>query len=217
MENNKSEFTNKEMVECLSKEEKSKTIFSYIGKVVNGFSVVQIKGKGYNYLKTDGTLLWDGDAWFTECDDFENGYAAIYIHGMGWNFLSTNGVLLWKGDKWFNECYAFKNEFAAVMYIGTWYHITKDGNLLSKEQYIPIVEQCLANGEDPNNLFDDINNFVDGFAIVFIEEKGTNLLKQDGTLLWKGDTWFNNCHNFCEGYSLIYIEEKGYNFLDIDG
>src|SRR5574344_2110471 len=202
MENNKSEFTNKEMVECLSKEEKSKTIFSYIGKVVNGFSVVQIKEKGYNFLKSDGTFLWKGERWFDDVWDFKDGFAIVEIFGKGYNFLRPDGTLLWNGDTWFVWCGVFKDGFAKVYIDGKGYNYIKaDMTFLWKEE----------------RWFDYSWDFHNGFAIVKIENKGWNYLKPDGTLLWNDERWFDTSFNFYDRFATVWVEGKGYNFLNSDG
>ena len=59
---------------------------------VNGFAIVRLDGLGENYLKTDGTLLWPGDTWFDECDNFKNGFAKVGYKYMLYN-LDTEGLL----------------------------------------------------------------------------------------------------------------------------
>ena len=94
------------------------------------FSSVKIDGKGWNYLKPDGTLLWQGDKGFDCCFNFKNGFAIVKIDGKGWNYLKPDGTLLWHGEKWFDECNPFFNELAKVNINGRWSTINKKGELI---------------------------------------------------------------------------------------
>src|SRR5574344_689293 len=75
----------------------------------------------------------------------------------------------------------------------------------------------LANGVEPKEIFDFVDYFVDGFARVEIDGIGWNFLKNDKTLLWRGDTWFDNLDHFENGFATVKINGKGFNYLKEDG
>src|SRR5574344_155553 len=148
----------------------------------NGFTQIYIPEKGFNFITIDNKILWKGDQWFDACYDFENGLAKIHAFEKGWNYLKTDGTLLWNDYKWLDDAWDFKNGFAEVKYKGEWCRLSKDGNILTMNQYIQIVVQRLANGEDPTKIFDTIENANGEFRIVGICDIGMNYLNSDGTL-----------------------------------
>src|SRR5574344_1213888 len=71
-----------------------------------------------------------------------------------------------------------------------------------KEQYFQQIEQRLANVENPEDIFDFVGEFKNGFARVKLGEIGYNFLKKDGTLLWHDDIWFDECWNSKNGFAM---------------
>ena len=81
-----------------------------------------------------------------------------------------------------------------------------------------VVDNCirrLANGEDPNDVFDDVSDFNDGFARVKLTGKW-NFINTRGELLWKGDKWFDDCSDFNNGFAKVKLTGK-YNFINTRG
>src|SRR5574343_210429 len=115
MENKNSVKTSQEAAERLANGVEPKEIFDFVDYFVDGFARVEINGKGCNYLKEDGTLLWQGDEWFDNCYDFYNGFAIVKIKNKGFNVLKPDGTLLWQCDIWFDEfCRNFENGYSRV-------------------------------------------------------------------------------------------------------
>ena len=75
--------------------------------------------------------------------------------------------------------------------------------------------QRLANGEDPNDVFDDMGDFNDGFAAVQLNGKW-NFINTRGELLWKGNQWFEFCDDFREDFAIVKLNDK-YNFINTRG
>ena len=73
--------------------------------------------------------------------------------------------------------------------------------------------QRIANGENPNNVFDDCDDFEDGFAWVELNGK-CNFISQEGKLL--SDQWFDKCSVFREGFIAVSLNGK-WNFIDREG
>lgn len=73
----------------------------------------------------------------------------------------------------------------------------------------------LANGEDPNDVFDYCGDFCEGFAAVKLNGK-SNFINTHGELLWKGDKWFDGWGDFCEGFAKVKLNRK-WNFINTRG
>lgn len=76
------------------------------------------------------------------------------------------------------------------------------------------VPELLAQGVDPREIFDDIDDFDEGCAEVQLNGK-FNFITTDGRLL-SPNQWFDGCYSFSEGFSKvelngkdIYIKEDG--------
>ena len=81
-----------------------------------------------------------------------------------------------------------------------------------------LLDNCmrrLANGEDPNDVFDDIDYFGEGFARVRLNNK-YNFISTRGELVWKGDKWFDGWGDFCEGFAKVKLNRK-WNFINTRG
>ena len=73
----------------------------------------------------------------------------------------------------------------------------------------------LANGEDPNDVFDYVNDSNDGFAAVKLNGKW-NFINARGEFLWKGDKWFDDCDDFSDGFARVELNDK-WNFINTRG
>ena len=81
-----------------------------------------------------------------------------------------------------------------------------------------LLDNCmrrLANGEDPNDVFDYCGDFCEGFAAVKLNGK-SNFINTHGELLWKGDKWFDGWGDFCEGFAKVKLNRK-WNFINTRG
>ena len=81
-----------------------------------------------------------------------------------------------------------------------------------------LLDNCmrrLANGEDPNDVFDYCDDFCEGFAAVKLNGK-SNFINTHGELLWKGDKWFDGWGDFCEGFAQVKLNRK-WNFINTRG
>jgi hypothetical protein len=126
-------------------------IYDNVYNFYEGFAFVYIEDLGYNFIKTNGELLWKEDEWFTKVSIFYNGFSKVKLEGRGWNFINTNCELLWKGDKWFDNADNFHEGFARVAIDGRGYNfINTNGELLW----------------DKDEWFDKVYNFSDGFVSV---------------------------------------------------
>jgi hypothetical protein len=106
-------------------------IYDEIYNFYNGFAIVYKDGRGWNWIDTNGELLWKGEEWFDDAWEFYNGFARFILKGRGYNYINTNGELLWKEDEyeWFDDAWNFYEGFANVIYNGTEYMLNTNGEL----------------------------------------------------------------------------------------
>ena len=79
-----------------------------------------------------------------------------------------------------------------------------------------LLDNCmrrLANGEHPNDVFDYVSDFNDGFAAVKLNEKW-NFINTRGELLC--NEWFEFCDDFFDGCAIVKLNGK-YNFINTRG
>ena len=82
------------------------------------------------------------------------------------------------------------------------------------KERLPIAQQRLANGEDPEDIFDSVGYFDNGFARVILNNKW-NFINKNRELI--SDEWFYNVGSFYEGFAAVKIEGKGWNFINQNG
>ena len=91
-------------------------------------------------------------------------------------------------------------------------------NILKESQWDELtaeINERLSNGEDPNDIFDYVSNFLNGFACVKLNNKW-NLINAEGQLLT--NKWFDKADIINQyGVTTVYIKGKGYTFLNADG
>jgi hypothetical protein len=75
------------------------------------------------------------------------------------------------------------------------------------------VNQRLAAGESPEDVFDLCYDFQEGFAAVVLNNKW-NFIDHEGNYL--SDTWFEDCDDFQEGFARVILNHK-WNFIDHEG
>ena len=79
-----------------------------------------------------------------------------------------------------------------------------------------LLDNCmrrLANGEDPNDVFNNVSGFHDGFAAVELNEKW-NFINTRGELLC--NKWFDYCSDFNDGFAVVELNGK-WNFINTHG
>ena len=67
--------------------------FKHTWNFYEGFARVYKKGKGWNFINTNGELLWKEDKWFDNVKSFYNGFASVKYKGY-WYKLNTKGELI---------------------------------------------------------------------------------------------------------------------------
>ena len=75
------------------------------------------------------------------------------------------------------------------------------------------VNQRLAAGESPEDVFDLCYDFQEGFAAVVLNNKW-NFIDRNGNIL--SDKWFEDCDDFQEGFARVILNHK-WNFIDHEG
>ena len=85
------------------------------------------------------------------------------------------------------------------------------------EDFFHALKQSLANGVNPEKLFDNCGKFFDGIAKVAINDK-YNFINQDGKLLWDYsiDQWFDTCDFFKYGFARVKLNGK-WNLINQEG
>ena len=177
-------------------------IYDDVWSFHNEIAVVKLDGKGWNWIDTNGELLWKEYKWFDNVKNFDNGFAIVYKKGRGWNYINTNGELLWKEYKWFNDVYQSYEGFARVYIEGRGYNfINEKGEYLWKE----------------DKWFDDAYRFSEGFATVYKKGKGWNFINQQGEYLWGEFKNYYYVGGFINGFGWVCKEGKGCNYINTNG
>ena len=89
-----------------------------------------------------------------------------------------------------------------------------------KKMFIPFEErlanakQQLANGEDPEDIFDSVGPFYNGFATIELNNKW-NFLNQSLEII--SENWYDNIYAFCNGFAMVEKYYGGYNFINEKG
>ena len=75
------------------------------------------------------------------------------------------------------------------------------------------VQALLDSGQKPENIFDYVYDFKEGFAIIQLNGKW-NFISQEGKII--SNTWFDYVFDFSDGFAVVVLNRK-YNFINIDG
>ena len=75
------------------------------------------------------------------------------------------------------------------------------------------VQELLDCGKKPEEIFDRIGSFKDGFACVILNNK-YNFINTNNQLI--SDTWFDDCGNFHNGFAIVALNHK-WNFINTNG
>jgi hypothetical protein len=76
------------------------------------------------------------------------------------------------------------------------------------------VQEQLDRGNKPEEVFDFVGGFVEGFSPVNLNGK-YNFIDENGKLL-SPNQWFDGYLNFCEGCARVWLNGK-YNLIDKNG
>lgn len=79
---------------------------------------------------------------------------------------------------------------------------------------VELAMQRLANGEEPEEVFDRCYDFKEGFAVVQLNDR-MNLINKNGEII-SPNQWFDLCSNFADGFSIVESNRK-FNFLNGNG
>ena len=74
------------------------------------------------------------------------------------------------------------------------------------------VQGLLDNGKKPEDIFDYVYEFINGYAVVLLNNK-YNLIDTNGKIL--SEQWFDVCNSFSNGYARVELNNKC-NFIDTD-
>lgn len=158
-------------------------------------------GRKYNILDAENKRLLYKE-WFKDFGDFDNGFAVVK-YGDNINFMKVNGELLLDYNNPIIDANTFTEYgLAAIKTVQGINFLTSNGELL-----------C------PNIFFSDATSFNEnGIAIVKLkDDKGYNILKPDGTLLYD-----NNFKNITKvnrrNVSIVeFMNNSGYNVINSKG
>lgn len=75
------------------------------------------------------------------------------------------------------------------------------------------VQELLDCGKAPREIFDRCFDFIDGFAIVELNDK-CNFINIKGQII--SDTWFDDCFDFLDGFGRVKLNDKC-NFINTNG
>ena len=203
--------------------------FDYVGDFYNGIAVVLDNDKGYNYITTKGNYL--SDEWFDYANDFLNGYGKIVKNDKE-NLIKPDGTLLF--DKYYDRIIPssknklFSYGFVRVIIDNKMNYINCYGQTLLNDY----VEECGdfyfsraivhdkdkfyvidTKGNKLSDNYDYVTCYVDGYALVFNENKA-NILNIDCNLI--SNQWFDNCDYFHYGVARVQLGEKC-NYIDTNG
>lgn len=119
----------------------------------------------------------------------------VCINGK-YNYEAADGSYL--SDIWFDKANKFEDEYAVVEYDGKQYFIDKNGHPLAKD------------------LFEEVQNFSEGFAVVKLCDRKYNFIDKYGKLI--GKRWFKDAKNFTkDGLALVQTEDGRYNYVKTNG
>ena len=75
------------------------------------------------------------------------------------------------------------------------------------------VQALLDSGKKPEDIFDYVSDFSEGFARVALNRKD-NFINTECKII--SDTWFDDTFDFKDGFAIVELNEK-YNFINTEG
>lgn len=170
-----------------------KLYYDSIDDFYEGFAVVKLKGKGFNFINQKRKLLCN--QWFDDVSKFKDGIAYVKSNKKGWNIINQNGDFLLK--EYYDEIGNFHEGFAIV-------ELKKGCNFINKKGEI-LCDQW----------FDSVGNFREGFAAVQLDGKGYNFIDQNGKYLTP-NRWYDEISSFKKGIAQIKLGDDYYE-IDKEG
>ena len=101
-----------------------------------------------------------------------------------------------------------KNELSELSKLCANIWKNKARDFMTFEEYLPIVIQRLSDGESPEEVFDRVGKFREGFAWVELK-LNYNFINQNGKLL-SPNQWFDWVGSFTEGFAEVKLNGKYY-------
>lgn len=198
--------------------------FDYCSTFKHGKAIIEFEEK-FNLIDRNGNILFEPnnqEEWF---DDIENAlnynsyYSYILRKGNQMYFIT-------KDDEFMNYETAinlFMNKGGTLEKLFGYDCINKisDGGLYSVDvldlySFLVHEDGTLANTQ----LFDNINNYSNGFAKVITLNRKFNFIDKNGDILYEPDEpdeWFEECDKFDkDGFARVHKYNK-YNLLDTNG
>jgi Holliday junction resolvase-like predicted endonuclease len=108
-----------------------------------------------------------------------------------------------------------KNELSELTKLCANIWKNKARDFMTFEEYLPIAIERISNGENPKDIFDWVDDFREGFALVELRGK-CNFINQNGELI-NPNQWYDNTGDFSEGFARVYLREQGWNFINQNG
>jgi hypothetical protein len=207
--------------ELLNGGKKIEEVFDYVYYFQDGFARVKLNWK-YNFIDKNGKIL-SPNQWFDYAYDFHEGFANVQLNEKE-NFIDKNGNLL--SNQWFDNVGYFQDGLARVKLNGKWNIIDRNGNMYDenrkplneninmKEVNFENVQELLNSGKKPEELFNFVDNFYNGFAYVRLNGK-YNYIDKSCKLL-SPNRWFDDCWCFQEGFGRVMLNGN-YNYINKNG
>ena len=91
----------------------------------------------------------------------------------------------------------------------------KARDFMTFEEYLSIVIQRLSDGESPDDVFDYVGSFRDGYAIIKLNNKW-NWIDTECNILFPNQ-WFDYVGSFRDGFAQVKLNGQGYNLINQKG
>lgn len=159
-----------------------------------GFALIKINNKGYNFINSDGELL--SRTWFLVAYSFSDNVAAVYVSQKGWNAIDRTGRFI--SDMYFRQIDRSSPGLMKVESKGLKFNFLTTGGTLISDVW-----------------FDSAKDFSGNTA--FVRDGGkSNFINTAGRLI--SDVWFDYADSlFHDGFSTVYLDGKGANYIDRNG
>ena len=167
----------------------------------------------YLLLRKDWQKIPEEHGENTPYDDY--GLSMIFV------FIDEDGNIAYSNTRWNHETnkqgpsnvdQSFSKEYLSQLLNVNFSSVFKP--LHSFAEKVAEVKQQLQNGTNPEDVFDWVDYFSEGFAKVELGYRW-NFIDTDGNLL-REDMWFDEVSIFYEGFAVVELGDK-YNFINTDG
>ena len=180
--------------------------FEYIHIFKEGYGLVEYRKNGwtaYNFIDMNGNMFSDENFEDVLNSGFENGYACVNVYDVNskqnkWNFIDKDCNFLFKEP--FDEvCIHNAGDVYTIGDVD--YIIVKRNN---EYNYVNKDYKILS-----NMWFTHIDNFENGFAVVYNKERKENYLGLDGKLL--SNKWFETVYCFKVPECALVVNDRQRN------